>query len=85
LLQKGLIDQETDITTKLEELGLVEWFSAPVSERYVTPSEFSYGMRSEIVLTESGRQFLLRLKLRGIVSKIEPFIIDKIRFDLLDE
>ena len=74
LLQKGALHQYSDITTKLDELGLVEW--EPPEDN---GSIYSTG---SIVLSESGRQFLLRLKLKDMISKVEPYIVDRIRYDL---
>jgi hypothetical protein len=81
ILQRGAIEKDSDATRKLNELGLIEWEfpdsndgkDSYVSSPYIPPY---------IVLTESGGQFLLRLKLKGITTKVEAYVIDKIRFDL---
>jgi hypothetical protein len=82
LLHRGT-KENNDVTTKLEELGLVEWISSGNNEVSLDIME-SYHQEptTYIVLSESGRQFVLRLKLNGIISRVEPCIIDHIRFDL---
>ena len=83
LLKRGNIYESSDVITKLEELGMAEWMPSERDAIYSASTEAYYrGPTTFVVLSESGKQFILRLKLRNIVSKIEPYIIDNIKFDL---
>ncbi|MGA7195037.1 MAG: DUF4062 domain-containing protein [Anaerolineales bacterium] len=75
LLQRGSIRHYTEMIQNLIEFGLIKWESG-------TDEDYPEGEYTYAILSESGMQFLLRLRLKGIIAKAEPYIIDKIRIDI---